>query len=316
MEGYKIIASSSPHIRSDETISKVMLDVLIALVPALVASVYFFGINSLVLVIASVASAVISEIVCQKIMKVPVTINDFSAVVTGVLLAYNIPSTAPIWLPVIGSAFAIVIGKQVFGGLGNNFINPALAGRAFLLASWPALMTSFANPVGSVDAIASATPLAIMKGTAEAGLELPTLVDMFIGRIPGSLGETSAILLMVGGLYLIFKKVITWRIPVAYIGTVALVALLTEGSITGMLYHLSAGGLMLGAFFMATDYSSCPVTPTGKIIYGIGAGLLTMLIRELGGYPEGVSYSILLMNIVAPLLDKYVKPRVFGGAKK
>ena len=315
MEGYKLIASSSPHIRSDENVSKIMLDVLIALIPAFIASIFYFGFNSILLVAASVLSAIITEVACQKIMKKPITISDFSAVVTGVLLAFNLPSTTPVWVPVIGSAFAIAIGKQVFGGLGNNFINPALAGRAFLLACWPTLMTNFTAPVG-IDAIATATPLAILKGTAEAGLELPGLMDMFMGRIPGCLGETSALLIIVGGLYLIFRKVISWRIPTAYIGTVAIISLITEGSLNGMLYHLFAGGLMLGAFFMATDYASSPVTPRGKIIYGIGAGLLTMLIRKLGGYPEGVSYSILLMNVLAPLIDKYTNPKVFGGVKR
>ena len=315
MEGYKLTASSSPHIRSDENVSKIMLDVLIALVPAFIASIFYFGINSLILVVASVLSAVITELACQKIMKKPVTVNDFSAAVTGVLLAFNIPSTAPIWLPIIGSFFAIAIGKQVFGGLGNNFINPALAGRAFLMACWLPLMTDFKAPVG-IDAIATATPLAILKGTAETGAQLPSLMEMFMGRIPGSLGETSTLLLILGGLYLIIKKVISWKIPVAYIGTVAVISLITERSIDGMLYHLLAGGLMLGAFFMATDYSSSPISSKGKIIYGIGAGMLTMLIRKLGGYPEGVSYSILLMNVLAPLIDKYTGPKIFGGARK
>lgn len=315
MEGYKLTASSSPHIRSDENVSKIMLDVLIALVPAFIASIFYFGINSLILVVASVLSAVITELACQKIMKKPVTVNDFSAAVTGVLLAFNIPSTAPIWLPIIGSFFAIAIGKQVFGGLGNNFINPALAGRAFLMACWLPLMTDFKAPVG-IDAIATATPLAILKGTAETGAQLPSLMEMFMGRIPGSLGETSTLLLILGGLYLIIKKVISWKIPVAYIGTVAVISLITERGIDGMLYHLLAGGLMLGAFFMATDYSSSPISSKGKIIYGIGAGMLTMLIRKLGGYPEGVSYSILLMNVLAPLIDKYTGPKIFGGVRK
>lgn len=315
MEGYKLIASSSPHIRSEENVSKIMLDVLIALIPAFIASIFYFGFNSIILVVASVLSAIITEAACQKIMKKPITINDFSAVVTGMLLAFNIPSSAPIWIPVIGSAFAIAIGKQVFGGLGNNFINPALAGRAFLMACWLPLMTNFGAPVG-IDAIATATPLAIMKGAAETGAQLPSMMEMLMGRIPGCLGETSALLLILGGVYLIVRKVISWRIPVAYIGTVAVIALITERSLNGMLYHLLAGGLMLGAFFMATDYSSSPVTSRGKIIYGIGAGLLTMLVRKLGGYPEGVSYSILLMNVLAPLIDKYTSPKLFGGAKR
>lgn len=315
MEGYKLTASSSPHIKSDESVSKIMLDVLIALLPALIASVFYFGINSLILVIASVVSAVLTELLCQKIMKRPVTINDFSAAVTGVLLAFNIPSTAPIWLPIVGSFFAIAIAKQTFGGLGNNFINPALAGRAFLMVSFMPEMTNFQAPLG-IDAIATATPLAILKGTAETGAQLPTLTEMLMGKIPGSLGETASLLLIIGGLYLIIKKVISWKIPVAYIGTVAVIALITERSFVTMTYHLLAGGLILGAFFMATDYASSPVNSKGKIIYGIGAGVLTMLIRKLGSYPEGVSYSILLMNILAPHIDRYTAPKLFGGAKK
>ncbi len=315
MEGYKLTASSSPHIKSDQNVSKIMLDVLIALIPALIASIFYFGVNSLILVVVSVVSAVLTELLCQKLMKRPVTINDFSAAVTGLLLAFNIPSTAPIWLPIVGSFFAIAIAKQTFGGLGHNFINPALAGRAFLMASFMPYMTNFKAPMG-IDAIATATPLAILKGTAESGAQLPSLTEMLMGRIPGSLGETAALLLIIGGIYLIVKKVISWKIPVAYIGTVAVIALITEKSLTGMTYHLLAGGLMLGAFFMATDYASSPISSNGKIIYGVGAGLITMLIRKLGGYPEGVSYSILLMNVLAPLIDKFTAPKVFGGVKK
>lgn len=308
----RLIASSSPHIRSDETVSKIMLDVIIALIPAFIASIYYFGLASVKITLLSILSAVITEVVCQKIMKRPVTIRDLSAVVTGILLAFNLPATVPWWIPIIGSAFAIVIGKQVFGGIGHNFINPALAGRAMLAVSWPKLMTSWINPAG-VDAVSTATPLAIMKETTA---NLPPLSDLFLGRIPGCLGETSAILLIIGGIYLIYRGVITWRIPAAYIGTVAVISLITEGSLIGMSYHLFAGGLMLGAFYMATDYSSSPVTPKGKIVYGIGAGLITMLIRKVGALPEGVSYSILLMNVAAPLIDKYTSPKLFGGAKK
>lgn len=313
MDKNRLIASSSPHIRSDENVTKVMLDVIVALIPALIFSVYLFGFDALKLTIFSIISAVVTEAICQKIMNRPVSIGDLSAVVTGILLAFNLPASAPWWIPVIGSAFAIAIGKQAFGGLGNNFINPALVGRAMLLACWPTLMTGWVAPTG-VDAIATATPLAMMKG-AEISTVSTSLVDVFIGRIPGCLGETSALLLILGGLYLIYKKVISWRIPVAYIGTVAVIALVTEGSVLGMAYHLFAGGLMLGAFFMATDYASCSVTPKGKIIYGIGAGILTMLFRELGANPEGVSYAILLMNVCAPLIDKFTSPKVFGGAK-
>jgi electron transport complex protein RnfD len=310
-----LIGSSSPHIRSEETTKKIMLDVIIALLPAFVASIYYFGAKSLLLVVASVVSAVATEYATQKIMKKPVTINDLSAVVTGILLAFNIPASAPWWLPVLGSAFAIVVAKQIFGGIGFNFVNPALAGRAFLMSSWSVHMTGgFIDPI--TDAVASATPLAIIKGT-EAG-QLPSLYNMFIGNIPGCLGETSSVLLLAGGIYLIYRGVIKWLIPVVYVGTVAVIALLVDGS--GMvLYHLFGGGLMLGAFFMATDYATSPITDKGKVIFALGAGILTIVIRKVGGYPEGVSYSILLMNVVTPLIDKYVTPEVFGvsgGAKK
>jgi electron transport complex protein RnfD len=282
--------------------------------PALVASVFYFGFSSLVLVVLSVASAVVTEYIIQRIMKVPVAISDLSAVVTGILVAFNIPSTAPWWIPVLGSAFAVAIAKQIFGGIGFNFINPALAGRAFLMSSWPVHMTTgFIDPI--TDAVTAATPLAILKGIEGEALPLPSLIDMLLGRIPGSLGETSAILLIIGGIYLIYRGVIKWIIPVVYIGTVAILALFIDGP-SMVLYHLFGGGLILGAFFMATDYVTCPITDKGKIIYAVGAGVLTMLIRSIGGYPEGVSYSILLVNILTPLIDKYVSPKLFGGAKK
>lgn len=311
----RLIASSSPHIRSEETTQKIMLDVLIALLPAFVASIFYFGFNSLILVTLSVVAAVLTEAVCQKIMKKPVTITDLSAAVTGVLVAFNMPPTAPWWIPIMGSAFAIAIGKQVFGGIGFNFINPALAGRGFLMASWPThMMSGWVNPaVKTVDAITSATPLAIIKGTAEG--DLPSLLEMIIGRIPGCLGETSAILLLIGGIYLIYKGVIKWIIPTFYIGTVFALAFFIDGGSLA-LYHIFGGGLILGAFFMATDYVTSPVTDKGKVYYAVGAGILTILIRKLGGYPEGVSYSILFMNIITPLIDKYVSPKIFGGAKK
>lgn len=308
----KLIASSSPHIRSDETISRIMLDVIIALLPATLASIYFFRFNALKLIVLSIASAVITEAIFQKARKQPVTINDLSAVVTGLLLAFNIPASAPWWIPVIGSAFAIAIVKQFFGGLGHNFMNPALAGRAMLLASWPTIMTEWVTP--GVDAVSTATPLAILKGQAEG--VLPSFTDMLFGNIGGSLGETSAILLIIGGIYLLYRGVINWRIPFTYIGTVAIMMLVFSGGIENMIYHLLAGGLMLGAFFMATDYASSPVTKKGQIIFGIGAGLLTAIIRLKGGYPEGVSYSILLMNVAAPLIDKYTSPKVFGEVKQ
>ncbi|MBN2286015.1 MAG: RnfABCDGE type electron transport complex subunit D [Tissierellales bacterium] len=312
----KMIASSSPHIRSTDTTTSVMLDVLIALIPALIASMYYFGFKAMLVVALSVGSAVGTEAAIQKLTKKRVTINDLSAVVTGLLLAFNLPVSVPWWIPVIGSAVAIAIGKQVFGGLGNNFINPALAGRAFLVASWPVEMTFWTTPGALTDTIAAATPLAMLKTSSPA---LSPLSDVFLGRIPGCLGETSAILLLLGGAYLIYKKVISWRIPGTYIATVAIIALITNGfDFTGMAYHVFGGGLMIGAIFMATDYSSSPVTPKGKIIFGIGAGVLTMLIRLYSSSAEGVSYSILFMNVATPLIEKYTAPRVFGtgGVKK
>ncbi|WP_313340497.1 RnfABCDGE type electron transport complex subunit D [Sedimentibacter sp.] len=306
----RLIASSSPHVRDAESTQSLMLDVIIALLPALVASIFYFGFNSMILVISAVVSAVVTEYACQKIMKRPITVTDLSAVVTGILLAFNLPSNAPWWVAVIGSAFAIAIVKQIFGGIGFNFMNPALAGRAFLVASWnPYLTGGFVDPV--TDAVASATPLAIIKGSASG--QLPSIWNMLLGGIPGVLGETSAILIILGGIYLIYRGTIKWIIPVVYIGTVAVIALLTDGS-SLVAYHLFGGGLMLGAFFMATDYATSPITDKGKVIYAIGAGVLTMLIRKIGGYPEGVSYSILLMNIITPMLNKYAVPKVFGVA--
>ncbi|MDP3387056.1 MAG: RnfABCDGE type electron transport complex subunit D [Eubacteriales bacterium] len=311
----RLIATSSPHIRSHDTTTTVMLDVVIALVPALIASIYFFGITAAVTVALSIGSAVGTEALIQKITKQRVTINDLSAVITGLLVGFNLPPATPWWIPVIGSIVAIAIGKQVFGGIGNNFINPALAGRAFLVASWPVQMTAWVNP-GSVDTVTAATPLALLKASSET---IQPLTDVILGRIPGSLGETSAILLLIGGAYLLYRKVISWRIPVAYIGTVALIAYVTSSfNLTHTAYHIFGGGLMLGAIFMATDYSSSPVTNKGKILFGIGAGLLTMIIRLYSSSAEGVTYSILFMNVATPLIEKYTAPRVFGtgGVRK
>lgn len=307
----KLIASSSPHIRHDETTQRIMFDVIIALLPALVASIFYFGTNSVILVVASVASAVITEYACQKFMKRPITITDLSAVVTGLLLAFNLPASAPWWVAVIGSAFAIAIVKQIFGGIGFNFLNPALAGRAFLMASWSTHVAGgFIDP--ATDAVSSATPLSIIKEGASLA-KLPSILDMFIGNIPGVIGETSSILIILGGLYLIYRGTIKWIIPACYIGTVAVIALFTDG--VGLLaYHMFGGGLMLGAFFMATDFATSPVTDKGKVIFAVGAGALTMFIRKLGGYPEGVSYAILLMNILTPMINLYVQPKVFGVA--
>jgi electron transport complex protein RnfD len=289
-----------------------MLDVIIALLPATVFGVYFFGMNALFTVLLCVATAILTEALLQLLMKKKVTALDGSAAVTGLLLALNLPPAVPWWIPVIGAVFAIAIVKMCFGGLGHNFLNPALAARAFLVISWTSIMTTWTLPA---DAITSATPLDALKQT---GIYGATYMDMFIGRIGGCIGETSAAALLAGAAYLLIRKVINWRIPVIYIGSVALFtwAAGSDGLFTGdALYHVLAGGLMLGAFYMATDYTTSPMTNRGKVIFAAGCGILTGVIRLWGGYPEGVSYSILLMNLVVPLLDRKFMPRVFGGVK-
>ncbi len=307
-----LTVTSAPHIRSKDSVSRIMLDVVLALIPAGLFSVYLYGTRAFLTIILGVASAVLTEALIQKLTKKPVTITDFSAVVTGLLLAYNLPPSAPWWLPVIGSFVAIALVKHVFGGLGNNFMNPALAARAILLAAWPVQMTSWVIP--NADAVSSATPLAILKGAEGT---LPSLRDTFIGNIGGTIGEVSAAALLLGAAYLLYRKVITWHIPVTYIATTfVLVTLLGGKGLETGIYHIFTGGLILGAFYMATDYSSSPITAKGKLIMGVGCGILTAVIRLYGGYPEGVSYSILLMNVAAPLIDKYTVPRVFGEVKQ
>ncbi len=308
----RLFVSSSPHIRSSETTQRIMRDVTIALLPAAAYGVYNFGLRALVVLVLSVVSAIAAEAMCQKIRKQALTINDYSAIVTGLLLGMNLPSEVPYWIPVVGSFFAIAIVKQAFGGLGHNFINPALAARAMLVASWPVQMTTW-TPV-TPDAVSSATALGIIKEGLD--VPLPSLFEVFIVKMGGCIGETSALLLLLGAAYLLYRGVISIKIPGIYIGTFTLLTLLITGfDVQLTLVHILSGGLILGAFFMATDYASSPITPKGQIIYAVGMGLLTVVIRFYGGYPEGVSYSILLMNVAAPLIDKYTKPRVFGGAK-
>ena len=305
--GYgNLVVSSSPHIRSEETVQRIMLDVIIALLPATAASVYFFGMRALAITLVSVAAAVAAEAAIQKIRNRPVTINDGSAVITGLLLALTLSPAMPLWMVAVGAVAAIGIGKQVYGGLGSNPFNPALVGRAFLVVTFPVHMTTWINPI---DGVTSATPLGLLKmeGTATGYTEL------FIGNVGGSLGETSALLLILGGLYLLYRGIIDWRIPVFYIGTVGVMtAVLGQDPV----FHLLAGGLMLGAFFMATDMVTTPVTRTGKIVFGIGAGILVVLIRLYGGYPEGVLFSILLMNTFTPIIDKYTRPKIYGEVKR
>jgi len=308
------ILSSAPHMRDTSSTTKIMLDVIIALMPASVCAVYFFGINALILILLSVGTAVASEALIQLCCKKPVTINDLSAALTGLLVALNLPSDVPFYIPVVGSIFAIAVVKQCFGGLGSNFVNPALAARAFLLISWPIAMTSWVTP--GVDAVSTATPLAILQGTSEG--VMPTMMDMFMGNIPGCIGEVSVIALLAGGIYLLIRRVISYRIPVAFIGMVALISLIQSfftGDYSSILYNILGGGLFLGAFFMATDYVTSPVSPKAQILFGLGCGGITMVIRLFGGYPEGVSFSILFMNLMAPLLDRKFARKLYGEVK-
>lgn len=313
----KLLVSSSPHIQTGTTVSQIMRDVIIALLPATFAGIYFFGIPAAINVVVGIVGAVTAEYLAQKLLKKPITISDLSAVVTGLLLAMNVPPTLPWWITLIGSFFAIVVAKQLFGGIGHNFINPALAARAVLLASWPVPMTTWTAP--GADAVSTATPLAIIKMGSEVSANISNghapvqLFDLLIGRTGGCIGETSAILLLLGGLYLIYRGVITYHVPLTYLLTVAVLTFIFSGMQASMaLYNLLSGGLFLGAFFMATDYASSPVNTKAQVVYAIGCGFLTSVIRYYGGYPEGVSYSILLMNVATPLLDKFIVPKKFG----
>lgn len=301
--------SLAPYLRSKSTTQKMMLDVIIAMLPALAASIYFFGMNALMLTVVSVISCVVAEVFIQKLFKKKVTVSDLSAVITGILLAFNLPASAPWWMPVFGGFFAICIAKQIFGGIGSNFMNPALAARAAIMASWPGLITNYITP----DGVASATPLQLMKaGTTD---ELPSLMDMAIGNIGGVIGETCSILLVLGGIYLIVKKVIDWKIPCLYILTTTVLLAAFGVDISLLPYHILGGGLILGAFFMATDFVTCPVTPNGRIIFAIGCGIITAIIRVYGGMAEGVSYAIILMNTATPLIESLTTPKVFGEVK-
>ncbi|HPF08597.1 MAG: RnfABCDGE type electron transport complex subunit D [Candidatus Cloacimonetes bacterium] len=363
----KYIVSPAPHVHDKSTVKNVMWNVVIALIPALLFAVYYWGLRALILTLTGAIAAVITEAIIQKLRKVPVTVHDGSAFLTGMLLAYNIHVGAPIWLPIVGAVFAIGVGKQVFGGLGNNPVNPALLGRAFLLASWPTQMTagwvaaknSAMSGLNNLSRIATnlqelspkayelvtgATPLKVAQSlrdtsfvadiNAQAGglnlggrifdslTELATLKNLFWGNIGGCIGEVSAFALLLGAAYLLYRNIIEWRIPLFYIGTVFVLSLIFGGipgsgsSVMLPFFHIFAGGLMLGAFFMATDYTTTPITKKGRIIFGIGCGLLTIVIRLVGGYPEGVSYSILLMNVFTPLIDKITMPKPFGKVAK
>lgn len=329
--------SASPHIRSRATVKRIMWAVVIALLPALAGSVYLFGTRTLWVVALSIISAVVSDSLAQIAFGRKATPADGSAVITGLLLAYSLPPGVPWWIPVVGAAFATIVVKQFFGGLGHNFINPALAARAFLMVSWPTHMTSMwlaprSGPLSGLDAVSGATPLALVRRAAELvprGLTPADSVEavrtltthanslsetkkLLLGNVGGCLGETSALLLLIGAIFLILIKVIDWRIPLAYIGTIVTLALVLPGNHLAPWFHVFSGGIILGAFFMATDYVTSPVTAKGRIIFGIGCGVITMLIRLYGGYPEGCSYSILLMNVATPLIDRLARPRLFG----
>ena len=323
----KLRASSNPHIRNGEDTRGLMLDVIIALMPALLFGVWHFGVRVAISAVVSVASAIFFEWLYRKLLHKPQMIGDLSAAVTGLLLSMVCPPELPVWMLVVGNFFAIFVVKQLYGGLGKNFLNPALAARAALVACYTSQMTSWIDPAsgkaplfGGADVVTAATPLAMMKGGEFAEVTAQySLSDMFIGNIGGSLGEISAMMLLIGGLYLIFRKVISWQIPVAYIGTVAVLTFLFpqgNDAMSWMLYNVLGGGLFLGAFFMATDYVTSPVTKKGQLIFGIGCGLITVFIRYFGSYPEGVCYSILVMNCCTWIIDKYTKPTRFGVDKK
>lgn len=306
--------STAPQIRQGVTTQRLMGHVLMALIPCVIAGVYRFGMPAALLLVVAMLSAVLAELLFQIITKREATVNDLSALVTGLILGLNLPPTAPWWIAMIGSAFAVVIVKQLFGGIGDNFMNPAMAARAVLLASWPVHMTNFIQPLNqplngpgaglAADAVTAATPL-VSPGTS--------YWDLFAGNIAGSIGEVSKLMILLGLLYLLIAKVISWRIPVLMVGSAALMTLALGGdAVSAML----SGGLLFGAVFMATDYTTSPMTAKGQAVYAIGAGLIVAILRRFSNYPEGVTYAILLMNIATPLIDKYMRPKVYGHAKK
>lgn len=321
--------SVSPHIKDNTNTTTIMRDVLIALVPALIASYLIFGVRALVVTAVCIAFSIGGEWVFEKIVKKPSTIGDLSAVVTGVLLAFNLPVGIPLWQAAFGSLVAIIVVKQLFGGVGQNFANPAITARIIMLIAFSGTMTTWVTPevpeflsklipglTGAVpngaDAVSSATTLATLKKGGDA---LPSITNMILGFRGGCLGETSAIALVIGGIYLLIRRVISWHTPVAFIGTVFLFTLLVGGSLENSVYQLLSGGLIIGAFFMATDYSTTPNTNWGRIIFGLGCGLITVLIRIWGSYPEGVSFSILLMNILTPYISNFTRKKPLGGVE-
>ncbi len=343
--------SSSPHLRDNATTRRLMTDVCIAMIPAGIAAVWFFGLRALILIAVSAVSAMAAEAYYQKKSRQPVTVSDMSALVTGILLAFNLPANAPWWMAAIGSILAIVLIKQIFGGIGQNFMNPALAGRAILFISWMALMTSYPDPTPGqflvgltpdvIDTVSRATPLMMAKSAAASAQTLASssgvsLWNLFIGQVPGVLGETSKLALMIGFIYLLVRRVVDWRIPVTFIATAFLCYLIKEGArmpaymtavsndtsaalnlvFTNALFQVLSGSLFLGAIFMATDYATSPTTGLGKIIMGIGCGIMLFVIRSFSAYPEGCSFAILFMNVATPLIDRLTFPKSFGEVKQ
>jgi electron transport complex protein RnfD len=308
----KLIVNVSPHLHKDESISKIMWMVVISLVPAGAIGVFIFGVRAFWIIVLGIVSALLTEWLTQIFTKRRITVLDGSAFITGLLLAYNLPPSVPFWIPVVGSFFAVAIGKQVFGGLGQNIFNPALVGRAFLVASWPRYMTTFTKPL-NYDAITSATPLALLKEGKI--LENISYWDLFLGKRGGCIGEVCILALLLGAIFLFIRGYLSWHIPITYVATVGIFTYIfgSSGLFSGdWLFHILSGGLILGAFFMATDYVTSPLTHKGQIIFGLGCGLITAIIRLWGGYPEGVSYAILMMNAAAPIIDRYTKNRIYG----
>ncbi len=316
-----LTVSSAPHIRSGDTTRRTMLDVLIALIPALIAAVILFGLRALVLTVISAAVCVVVELLYCLVTRRKSTVGDLSAVVTGVLLAFSLPASCPYWVVAVGDAFAILVVKGFIGGLGQNVFNPALGGRALIMLFWPATITRYGTEAvdafnfGAVDIVSSSTPLQTM---ARPALPEASLLDMFLGKIGGCIGEVCTLALLIGLVYLLVRRVISWRIPVAYIGTMAVLTLVfykTDSALTWMLYSIMGGGAMLGAIFMATDYVTSPTLPSAQLVYGIGCGALTVLFRYFGLFPEGVTYAILIMNACAWALDRAVPVKRFGVGK-
>ena len=316
-----LTVAPSPHVHGGDSVKRNMYGVVIALLPALVASIWFFGLGALSVVLTSIVSCVLIEFLIQKfILKVPTTITDGSAAVTGLILSFNLPAGLPLWIVVIGALVAIGVGKMTFGGLGQNIANPAILGRVFLLVSFPAQMTTWPVPSSDVDGTTGATPLGLLKEGGVGALADIHTSDLLLGNIGGSLGEVAAICLIIGGIFLLVTKVITWHIPVSILATVAVFSGILWGvdptKYADPMFHLLTGGMLLGAIFMATDYVTSPMSAKGQIVYGVGIGVITMLIRTFGAYPEGMSFAILIMNIVTPLINTYCKPKRFGEVVK